>query len=528
MAFSWSELSYPAGTTDITVDIEYLDKSYIYVYLDSVLTTAYTWSSDTVIKLDSALTISTDVLIVRRTDKEYLYIMFAEGAAFIRENIDTQNKQFLHLAQELTEGRGIEGFYGDLSMNGFRITNLGDGVDSGDAVNKGQLDVVDQRVTNIENSFITSTTSYPWYHIATEETDTFSPPYTFTKAVVEINGLGQVPGYSYLVEDNQILLADPVPAGTMLFARLGEDVGLDPNYATAEQLANAISNAEAAHTELQASIDTKAAKGANSDITSLSGLTTPLSQAQGGTGNVNGDIAGNAATATQLATAHTIQTNLASSSATSFDGTADVTPGVTGTLPIANGGTGATAAPAARTALGSGTVGDNVFIASTAASARSAMGAAASGSNADITALTALSGGVTGLTTGTAASAGIVGQVLDAVGTSTSLTTATNTNVATLSLTAGEWEVSDSLQITNSANVSALSFGTSTTSATLPTNWYERYSITTTISSGTSIRQGATRRIRVSAATTLYLVASATFASGTTTALGYIRAQRVR
>lgn len=54
----------------------------------------------------------------------------------------------------------------------------------------------------------------------------------------------------------------------------------------------------------------------------------------------------------KLATARTIQTNLASTSSASFDGTSDITPGVTGTLPIANGGTGATTASNAVTNLG--------------------------------------------------------------------------------------------------------------------------------------------------------------------------------
>lgn len=61
---------------------------------------------------------------------------------------------------------------------------------------------------------------------------------------------------------------------------------------------------------------------------------------------------GNSATATKLATARTITANLASGTAGSFDGSANITVGVTGTLPIANGGTGATTAAAARTALG--------------------------------------------------------------------------------------------------------------------------------------------------------------------------------
>ena len=63
-------------------------------------------------------------------------------------------------------------------------------------------------------------------------------------------------------------------------------------------------------------------------------------------------LSANADTANTLSTARTIRTNLASASASSFNGSSNITPGVTGTLPIANGGTGATSASAARTALG--------------------------------------------------------------------------------------------------------------------------------------------------------------------------------
>lgn len=51
-------------------------------------------------------------------------------------------------------------------------------------------------------------------------------------------------------------------------------------------------------------------------------------------------ISGNAGSATKLATARAIQTNLALTSAASFDGTENIKPGVTGVLPVANGGTG--------------------------------------------------------------------------------------------------------------------------------------------------------------------------------------------
>ena len=50
----------------------------------------------------------------------------------------------------------------------------------------------------------------------------------------------------------------------------------------------------------------------------------------------------NAASASKLENARTIRTNLASTSSASFDGSTNITPGVTGTLPASNGGTGKT------------------------------------------------------------------------------------------------------------------------------------------------------------------------------------------
>ena len=70
-----------------------------------------------------------------------------------------------------------------------------------------------------------------------------------------------------------------------------------------------------------------------------------------------GALSGNATTATtatkanQLTTARTITASLSSSTAGSFNGTANITVGTTGTLPISKGGTGATTAAAARSNL---------------------------------------------------------------------------------------------------------------------------------------------------------------------------------
>lgn len=80
----------------------------------------------------------------------------------------------------------------------------------------------------------------------------------------------------------------------------------------------------------------------------MTNITGILPIANGGTGNTTGL----AASATKLATARTIRTNLASTSTASFNGTGNITPGVTGVLPVANGGTGATSASGALSALG--------------------------------------------------------------------------------------------------------------------------------------------------------------------------------
>lgn len=258
MAFSWQESIKPAGTQDIQCDIEYLDKSYIHVYLDGVETTGYTWTSSTNIRLTEALTASTTVLLLRRTEREFLYIEFASGAPFIEDNVDTQNTQFLHLAQELVEGRAIPGFYGTISMNGYRIINLGDPVDTADAANKGYVDAADEalgvridaeanirasrdseeagkrkqgdeeladRLSRLESTFISgsTTTSYQWWTVLEEDTDTVTPGVLFDKAVVSVSGQGQVPGYSFEVVDNTITFAKVLRKGTVIWAMLGKD-----------------------------------------------------------------------------------------------------------------------------------------------------------------------------------------------------------------------------------------------------------------------------------------------------------------
>ncbi|CAK1344589.1 tail spike protein [Klebsiella phage vB_Ko_K66PH128C1] len=250
MAFSWQESVKPAGTQDIQCDIEYLDKSYIHVYLDGAETTAFTWTSSTNIRLNSPLSAETAVLLIRKTERKYLYIEFASGAPFIEGNVDTQNMQLLHLAQELVEGRYIEGFYGDINMHRYRITNLGDPVDVRDATNKQYVDTedarrdaridaeaatrkaaddaLDARVINLEQTYFNaSTNSFSWWTVTTAPTSTITPGMLFTKAKVRLNGITQTAGYSYSVANGVITFAETVPAGTLVDVTIGIDTEAD-------------------------------------------------------------------------------------------------------------------------------------------------------------------------------------------------------------------------------------------------------------------------------------------------------------
>lgn len=549
MAFSWQEETYAAGTTDISVDIEYLDKSYINVYLDGVLSTAYSWSSDVLITLTSALSESTVVTLVRRTDKEALYIAFGDGAAFIRENLDTQNTQFLHLAQELVEGRSIDGFYGDLSMNGYRITNLGTPTSDTDAVNKVYVDGLvdaehDARVA-ADNAEYTARVAAD---VSLQSQITGSAPVLSAERSV-VSWHGQHITNSVAIPDNvnafsigpQITIepGQEVTVGAGSYWNVfGKVLESDELYnVTANNLITEGGGTTVAVDEIvvDSDIGTLAAQNSNSvSITggSIAGI-TDLAIADGGTG---------------ASTAPAARTNLGlGSMATQDAGTVSITGGsITGItdLAISDGGTGASTAAAARTNLGLGTiatqsassvaitggsiagitdlaVADGGTGSSTAAGARSNLGAAASGANTDITSLA-------GTTAGTDAAAGKVGEVLTATTTATALTSSTATNVASLVLTAGDWDLDGTIRFnTTDAAMTALVGGFNLTSATQP-GFPDCYQLAAALNALNQQFSVPRKRINVSTPTTVYLVGLAIFGSGSVTYQGSIRARRAR
>lgn len=139
--------------------------------------------------------------------------------------------------------------------------------------------------------------------------------------------------------------------------------------------------------------------------------------------------------------------------------------------------------------------------------------------------------GIQGKTSGSASAAGNVGefvsnQVLFASGTA--LTSTQPKNVTSISLTAGDWDVWGNIFISDTLNtLSVADAWISLTSATLPDS-----SLVASMGANVAVLTfwGARTpdlRVNITSTTTVFLSASATFASGSVTACGGIYARRV-
>lgn len=263
---------------------------------------------------------------------------------------------------------------------------------------------------------------------------------------------------------------------------------------------------------------------------------------------------------------------------------------LTGIVPVTNGGTGASTATGARTNLGLGTAamintgtsgatipllnGTNTWAAAQSFTADLVRGGAAGtsrgvqffsgsnlrwyqfvdsvaeggsngGSNWNLsrysdaggfldTPLSILrsSGAVTikGSQTNDAAAAGFVGEYVSNSATGVSLTSGAITNISSISLTAGDWDVQGEVDfVPAGTTVMTLQFASVNTSATTNGPMGQRTSIngSQTAGAGSNLTT-PTWRVSLAATTTIYVNALGNFTTSTATANGFIRARRIR
>lgn len=266
------QIAVSDGTlTRISLSIEYFEKDDITLYRNLettplVLGTDWQWDGDTAINLLMNIPVPDGeyITVRRNTNIDRAFNIYDGGAAFSRDTLDENFKQMIYLAQEFTEGNGLTGLYFPLDMHGFQIKNLGAPTDPKDAVTKQYVDtantaqdtafangqaaqdaavaasqaVQDSRLAMLEGTFVQATSSYPWFTTTTVETDTLSPGLVFNKAALYLNGTRQTPDESYVVVDNQIILATTIPIGTVVLATLGEDIDNPDGFATTAQVSN--------------------------------------------------------------------------------------------------------------------------------------------------------------------------------------------------------------------------------------------------------------------------------------------------
>lgn len=205
----------------------------------------------------------------------------------------------------------------------------------------------------------------------------------------------------------------------------------------------------------------------------------------------------------------------------------------TGTLPVANGGTGATTAATARTNLGAAATASPLsqFAATTSAQLLSVLsdetgtGVAVFGTSPTIA-----TPNITGVVTVGNAAAGSVGEYLTNSTTGTPLTTGTSANCTSVSLTAGDWDVSGVIQFVPAAGTitQVVTLGVSTSSAALAGLGQTVSFIATTNAGVSQIVSTPVVRVNVATTTTAYVVGNAGFTTSTMTCSGFIRARRIR
>lgn len=150
---------------------------------------------------------------------------------------------------------------------------------------------------------------------------------------------------------------------------------------------------------------------------------------------------------------------------------------------------------------------------------------------------TAAVGQLPGTTTNDSAAAGKVGEYISgsrSLGSALGLTTATVADIVTISITAGDWDITGIVGFNGAATTTVTAFdgGISLVSATVPSsinNIFIGYpSATTVFVNYPTSHSVPTLRVSTASTINVYLVADATFAVSTCSAFGKLEARRVR
>lgn len=270
---------------------------------------------------------------------------------------------------------------------------------------------------------------------------------------------------------------------------------------------------------------------------------TPLNLSSGGTGatsssdarnNLGAAASGGNDDITSMASLGEISSDVTHSGDNTFSGSNSFASGatfgstVTGTdIVLSGGATIVGTSTLTKAKIGSGSV-DSAPIGATTPSTGAFTTLKASGATT-LSGSLAVSGVATsaGVTDASNASTGVVGEVMSATGSSVSLATGTVTNLTSLALTAGDWEVESYFSVVNSAALSYITCGNNSATSAIDASPY-RYQIISALNAGGQSLVCPRRRYSISSGQTVYLNIAVSFSSGSCTATGYMYARRIR
>ncbi|WCZ56772.1 non-contractile tail fiber protein [Salmonella phage Kenya-K30] len=192
------------------------------------------------ITFNVALIEGTKFRIRRDVSKEYPYAEFDRGVALDMKSL---NNSFIHILQ-ITQGI-LDGFYPEgyfvkqhVSWGGYKITDLADGTDPNDAVNKGQLDAIDRKHTEWNEqqdiaiaglkAGMTSGVSHrtvPWVTVASGGEQVIRPPYIFESALVFLDGVLQHElSHAVTIANSTLTFSEPLRKGTEVYVLIGSRI----------------------------------------------------------------------------------------------------------------------------------------------------------------------------------------------------------------------------------------------------------------------------------------------------------------
>jgi len=346
MAFSYHNYTGDNSTTTFSIPFTYTDTSEISVTVDGVAETGLTFPSSSEVTLTSAPASGTLVQVRRTTTLTSRTVDFASGSVLTEEDLDNSNIQVFHAAQEAVDTAGDAitlGADDKWDAQSKVIKNVAAPVANTDAVNKQFISTnlpnistvagINTEVTTVAGIASDVTTvagiNANVTTVATNDTNVSSVGTNITNvnkvaaidanittvAAIDANittvagvstEVTSVAGVSSLitadfVSDLNTLATAPIVTDLDALADLSTEIdalgditsaisGVNSNSSNINAVASNETNINLVAADI-GTIATKANAGANSDITSLSGLTTALSVAQGGTGATSASAA---------------------------------------------------------------------------------------------------------------------------------------------------------------------------------------------------------------------------------------------